>query len=160
MRIPPEIRFWAKVKKGTTDQCWEWLGGKGGWKGGYGNFWTGNKQDGAHRFSLRLKLGRDLSPGEQACHHCDNPGCVNPDHLFSGNQKDNIRDAIQKGRLDPRHPQYGSKQGNSKLTEDQVRVLRKLNTTGAYTFADLGRMFKITKENTSLIVRRKAWKHI
>ena len=86
-------RFWAKVKKGPD--CWEWTAAK---RYGYGAIkWDGWTQQ-AHRVSYQIHVG-PIPPEKFICHHCDNPGCVNPDHLFSGTSMDNTTDAKIKGRL-------------------------------------------------------------
>ena len=88
-----EANFWANVQK--SDGCWEWQGGKTG--SGYGAHWNGSKLVGAHRYSYELKYGP--MPKELfACHKCDNPGCVNPDHIFPGTPKENMHDMQAKGR--------------------------------------------------------------
>lgn len=87
---PMEERFWEKVQK--TPTCWLWLGGH---NGKYGKFWTGTKVVSAHRVAYEIKNGpTDLL----VLHSCDVPLCVNPSHLFTGSQSDNIQDCIQKGR--------------------------------------------------------------
>ena len=88
-----EQRFWAKVRK--TEDCWEWIAGKGG--RGYGNFWYTGKTVNAHRFSYVLTYG-EFDQSLQVCHTCDNPGCVNPEHLWLGTPKDNMQDKMKKGR--------------------------------------------------------------
>ncbi len=86
-------RFWQKVNK--TDDCWFWTGMKS--PKGYGKFWTGKKFERAHRFSYTLNVGT-IPLGMLVLHHCDNPCCVNPIHLFVGTHADNTRDKMAKGR--------------------------------------------------------------
>lgn len=85
-------KFWSKVRK--SDACWEWSGSRNGQ--GYGLFWNGKRNIGAHRFAWMLMHG---DPGQMnVCHKCDNPPCVRPDHLFLGTTADNVRDMWVKGR--------------------------------------------------------------
>ena len=112
-------RFWSKVRK--TEGCWEWAAGRitdPRGKSGYGNFYIGAK-DGkkieavAHRVAWELTNGA-IPEGLKVLHECDNPGCVRPDHLFLGTQKDNIADMISKGR---RADFSGIRNGRSKLRQ-------------------------------------------
>ena len=94
-RVPDEVRFWRHVKK--SDGCWEWTAGNNGH--GYG--WATRYRQlsvAAHRFSWEMHFG-PIPPGLIVCHHCDNPPCVRPDHLFVGTYKDNMQDCVRKGRL-------------------------------------------------------------
>lgn len=97
--ITPEViaRFWSKVDK--SGECWVWLGGKN--RNGYGVFRYGGKADGrmvdAHRFSYEITYGV-IPAGAFICHHCDNPPCARPDHLFKGSLSDNVLDSARKGR--------------------------------------------------------------
>lgn len=94
VRGPSEFRFWSKVEK--TDTCWIWGGNKN--QDGYGLFYPLSKKTAqAHRFSWSLING-PVPDGLYVCHKCDNPSCVNPDHLFVGTQTDNMRDCKNKGR--------------------------------------------------------------
>lgn len=102
LRVPTiEERFWERVQK--TDRCWLWVGAVN--HGGYGDFYesAGIKTAAsihmlAHRFSWELANGRKKRDGYYICHHCDNPLCVRPDHLFEGSALDNHRDMVAKGR--------------------------------------------------------------
>lgn len=94
-----EERFWKLVKSGNPDECWEWQGSKG--KGGYGRFNKYNRLKNshiyAHKFSYELHNG-PVPDGLLVLHKCDNPGCVNPNHLWLGTYRDNCLDMINKGR--------------------------------------------------------------
>lgn len=95
---PTAERFWEKVDK--SGDCWLWIGKKN--QNGYGLFTTWEngveKGCGAHRMAYALTHG-PIAPGLFALHRCDNPSCVNPDHLFLGDQHANMADASRKGRL-------------------------------------------------------------
>ncbi len=95
--VPELVRFWRYTRK--SDGCWLWTGpirGRGPY-GGIGITGTPNKSIGAHQFSFLIHHGQ-IPLGLCVCHTCDNPSCVNPDHLFLGTQVDNIRDMVGKGR--------------------------------------------------------------
>lgn len=104
-------RFRSHIWRRTLG-CWPWLGARS--SNSYGNF----KLDGyvfkAHRIAYQLEYGR-IPPGKLVCHLCDNPRCCNPNHLFTGTQRDNMRDRETKGR-----------NAITKLTDDDVRAIRQL----------------------------------
>lgn len=126
-----EERFWNKVLK--TDDCWTWTSAKS--RKGYGLFWDGNKFVRAHRASYVLAFG-PIPDGMCVCHHCDNPSCVRPDHLFIGTNADNVHDSIAKGRFRflPKVPKSHLKpycknghpfsESNTRITERGYRVCR------------------------------------
>lgn len=137
----PAVRFWAKVKLGGPKDCWEWVGGRVPGPHPYGKFYIRtDKPTLAHRFSWQLRFG-PIPRDTFVCHHCDNPPCVNPEHLFLGTDRDNIHDMIAKGRArHPRgeaHPLYlrgdlqrGARNPNAKLTDADVAEIRRLRADG------------------------------
>lgn len=95
-----EEYFWARVLK--THGCWLWTGRQD--RSGYGvvQLHRDGKRLTASRASWIIHKGNLISSKDQICHHCDNPPCVNPDHLFLGTAKDNLQDASRKRRLSQR----------------------------------------------------------
>jgi len=114
-----EERFWAKVYKKAKGGCWEWTAAKK--DTGYGVFWVPKQRRlfGAHRIAWMLNNG-EIPVGKLVLHKCDNPACINPSHLFLGNQQDNITDMWNKGR--------GSKPPNPSHPINSVHSWRKLPT--------------------------------
>lgn len=92
-----EQRFWSKVDKRGPDECWPWKGVRS--SDGYGAFKIKGVFVGAHRvaYAIHARISLEQIPAE-VCHHCDNPPCVNPDHLFLGTHQDNMTDRNKKGR--------------------------------------------------------------
>ncbi len=86
-------RFWKKVSR---EKCWNWTASKNSC--GYGNFFYRGRLVKSHRFSFEIWIGRELKKSELILHKCDNPACVNPEHLFIGDMKTNTHDMIAKGR--------------------------------------------------------------
>lgn len=96
---PGTDHFWSLVERRSDSECWLWKGTTGQ---GYGRY--GRKP--AHRVAWELFNGRPMGATMFACHHCDNPPCCNPAHIFEGSCADNNRDAHAKGRIPPPYTQY------------------------------------------------------
>jgi hypothetical protein len=110
---PLEVRFWSKVKADTTSPngCWLWTGGVDGW--GYACIWHQGKSRIASRVAWELRHANPFPEGMQACHTCDNPRCVRPDHIFPGTNMDNHLDALRKGRLVQLPPRTHCQRGHA-----------------------------------------------
>ena len=137
-------RFWSKVAKG--DGCWEWQGGRT--PTGYGVFGMGNTVRGAHRVAWELIYG-PIPTDRWILHHCDNPPCVNPQHLFLGDRSTNVRDMHAKGRRSLR---------NDKLTREQALEIRHMAVEGHFNQRDIGDMFGVTQCTVSRIKTGSIWR--
>lgn len=152
---PIKQRFWSKVNiKGLFD-CWEWMAYKD--KKGYGrcNFFTDTL---VHRIAWILIYGK-IPKGLFVCHHCDNPSCVNPAHLFLGTHKDNMNDRDKKGRQSHSMGKKGSKHNFARFTEEQIIAIRVLYQAGIRQY-EIAKMYNVDKDHICLIVHRKIWTHI
>lgn len=116
--------------------CWIWCGGDFSY--GYGAFSYNNQNRPAHRISWFLYRG-EIPKGMMVCHRCDQPLCVNPEHLFLGTQRDNMADKVRKGRQ-----ARGESHGMSKLTDWEVMQIKGVK--GFRTAKDIASEFGITPE--------------
>lgn len=142
-----ESAGWTVVESG----CWEWNGGRTGQA--YGAVRIGSRQVKVHRASYRHFNG-PLPQGLVVRHKCDNPPCMNPDHLELGTHRDNMRDRDLRGR-GVQH--QGSRNPAAKITEQDVRDIRKEYARGVLTQAMLGEVYGLTQSSVGEIVLRKTW---
>lgn len=125
---PIEEKFWKKVDKGGSDECWEWTGKLN--HSGYGILCTGpranRKRTRAHRISWEIHNG-PIPERKLVLHKCDNKKCVNPNHLYLGTHSNNMQDAWDRGRQPRERPNCrGLNHGKAKLSDDDVREIRRL----------------------------------
>lgn len=115
-----------------------------------------------HRVSWELHNG-PIPDGLWVLHHCDNPPCVRPDHLFLGDHAANMRDAVAKGRTRPAsriaHLPRGESHHKSKLTESTVRDIRTRHSSGT-PIRRLAREYGVTQSAIQSVVRRQSWRHV
>lgn len=152
---PMEYRFWKRVDKEgpihpILGQCWQWIGYK--LKTGYGKFTWGL----AHRYSWSVHRG-EIPDGISVLHQCDNPSCVNPDHLFLGTQLGNMMDMQEKGRS-----ARGEKQGSSKLTEAEVLEIRQRYRRYSHKHGSgaLAKQYGVSLTEIWRIVHGERWGHL
>jgi len=146
-------RFWPKVKVGKPDECWQWQAALNGV--GYGAMRISVEKGRllTHRFSYELHFG-PIPKGMFVCHKCDNRACVNPSHLFLGTNRENMDDKIRKGRQ-----LRGSQVPTSKLTEDDVREIRRLRSEGV-TCRVISQRVGVTQGHISDIATGRRWRHL
>ena len=145
--VKHDVKFFDKVEK-TDGGCWRWTGCLS--QSGYGQLKRGGKHYRAHRYSYELNFG-PIKKDKIILHSCDNPSCVNPDHLSEGTNRDNSIDCAKKGRLNTRR---GEKHPNAKLTDASVHEIRLLYKNGK-TQAAIARDFSVRQDTISRLVNFK-----
>lgn len=141
-------RFLPKVQR--TSGCWIWKGARN--NHGYGTLHVNGRDFLAHRFSYTLFRSK-IPQGLLVLHHCDNPSCVNPSHLFLGDAKENGLDCNRKGR---RHQARGEA-NHSKLKANAVREMRRRYAMGGASLRQLGREYGVSYGVVRNIIRRIKW---
>lgn len=147
--------FWANVDStnlGDPLKCWEWIG----WRNvfGYGVCYFQGKRMLANRASILVHQGA-IPDGLCSCHRCDNPPCVNPNHLFLGTRSENQADSMAKGRARnfKHRPIYGEQCKTSKVKTADIVAIRASNLPQS----KIAKQFRISQSNVSMIRTRKIW---
>ena len=154
MQTNPNQRFINKVDQSAGPQgCWPWIGHRQ--REGYGLVKRAGRAVLAHRVSYQIHRG-EIPAGMIVMHSCDNPCCVNPNHLVLGTNADNSRDCISKKRQ-----AYGEKNGVAKLTESQVQEIRQgYNKLAGRTLQYLAQQYGVCHSQIWNIVRGRNWRHV
>lgn len=141
-------RFWSKADVRRPGECWEWNAARN--EHGYGIFRMPDERRNvrAHRMAWELTHGERLPADVKLLHRCDNPPCVNPNHLERGTQLDNIADMVAKGRV-----ARGAQKPNSKLSPEDVAKMRLLRAQGE-TQKALADRFGVAQSRVSVLTRK------
>jgi hypothetical protein len=140
-------RFWSKVRRGSDEECWEWLASCN--CGGYGQMSVGRGTKTSHRISWEIANGK-IKDGMCVLHHCDNPACVNPKHLFLGRPMDNYMDMEQKGRSVRQQPNKSRR----KFSSEQVAEMRSDKQSGM-TIASIAKKHGASIKHVQRVVSGK-----
>ncbi len=141
-------RFLSSRTEGGKNDCWNW--NKSTNEKGYGQVMCAGKNIKAHKMAYMIHVG-DIPDGVSVLHKCDNPRCVNPNHLFLGSQADNINDMYGKKRAI-----VGSRHKLSKLTEQEALEIFKSKESTAV----LANRFSVCAQLVNAIKRKSKWKHL
>ena len=145
-------RLWSRVAIDDADKCWVWQGYCK--QSGHGQIGD-SKRRGAtrptHQVAWEFFNGRPVAAGKQINHHCDNPPCCNPRHLYEGTAQDNGRDAVERGRV-----ARGAALPHTKLTPEQVREIRQMDLPQS----KIAEQFGISPGHVSAIRSRKEWRWV
>lgn len=146
-------RLWSKIDKtaglGKDGDCWEWRGQQ---NRGYGSCHFEGKMWAVHR--LIYFLSTQKTPQLSVLHSCDNPLCVNPDHLSEGTPAQNSAEMVERNRQ-----AKGERNNNAKLTDDTVRFIRTAYQQGCRV-ADMAEQFGVAIQTLYAAIYRKTWRHV
>lgn len=148
--------FWFRVKVTSPRKCWNWAAGTRGSKG-YGSVQISGRTQRAHRIAAIARYGV-FDNHLLSCHHCDNPKCCNPHHLFIGDGPLNSLDMVAKGRASRR---IGINNPGAKLTEEQVREIKRRALSPVSGFRTrTAKEFSVTRRSIYEVLAGRKWKHI
>jgi len=146
-------RFYARHIPEPNSGCWLWLGFLD--KDGYGFIRYKGKNTRAHRYSYLAHKG-EIPENNVVCHKCDNPSCVNPDHLFIGTKKDNTADMISKNRQGSWDYRLGGDSYNAKLTNEQAIEVYK----SSKSYRELANLYGVGTSTIGRIKRKQTYSNV
>jgi hypothetical protein len=146
--LTDQFKRWVAVSPLEPEECWVWMGAKTPFGYGRISYSRGAKHFTiyAHRISYILHNG-PIPENHLVCHHCDNPWCVNPKHLYVGTHQDNANDRERRQRSN-RQPRKNIPIANHKirkLTPEQAAEIRRLRHQEKKSYTTIGRLFGITR---------------
>lgn len=147
-----KAKLLARIKEIPETGCWEWQGPSVG--PGYGVMYVGDGNELTHRISYQVYSQQSVE-GWLVCHHCDNPKCCNPSHLFRGTHLDNMKDCRSKDRHN-----RGERNGNATLDSETILQIRFLAREGSMTQRKIAAVFGIQQNTVSRIKEGKRWSHV
>lgn len=145
-------RFWSKVRIASDTDCWQWQRYTD--RDGYGQFYVNGRRRPAHRWLMEQT--QLVDPDMFVCHHCDNPGCVNPHHLFLGTPAENTQDMIQKQRQ-----ARGERKPNARLTPAAVQDIRSHARKGYHgNIRQLAEKYDVSISSIHHVLCGLKWQHV
>lgn len=145
---------WKLADLGYKTPCWKWTGCLDYY--GYGVIKFNGRNCSAHRYSAIIHHGHPGSEKLLACHKCDNPACVNPEHIYWGTHKRNTLDMIERGRAF--HPR-GEATHNATLTNEKVLEIRRLRAVNT-PYQKIAEIVGASKTSVMAVARGRTWKHV
>lgn len=155
--MPTEERLKSMIEVNPITGCWEWQGSK---NLGYGHTIIGSRKDGtrksipAHRLAYMIWKG-EIPKGYFICHKCDNPACINPNHLFAGTRQDNVDDRERKGR---NVIKTGEEQPRAKLSKKKVKDARWEYAFTRVSCRAIARKYGVSSTAMRNAIIGKTWK--
>lgn len=153
-------RFWQKVDVRSSDECWPWKAAFRRKNEGYGAFYFDGRHHPASRMALFLS-GITVPAGMEVCHHCDNPPCCNPRHLFVGTRQQNNADKVSKGRHSHMEKVNTAKLNRHLVVEIRAEVSARKETLGRHWRArEVAQKYGTTVACINDVIARRSWRNV